>query len=54
MTDLPTVDPRTGDELHLCIDADCPACGWGDRWFSPARMVFGCPKCAYESEERNR
>lgn len=36
----------------LAIDADCPACGWAERSFEPMRGVFGCPKCAYESEER--
>lgn len=48
-----TLNPVTGTELHICIDADCPSCGWAERWYSPDRQVFGCSKCPYESEDRN-
>ncbi|MDI5980105.1 hypothetical protein [Amycolatopsis magusensis] len=49
---LPATLPN-GRELLLCIDADCPGCGWAERWFSPARQLFGCSKCAYTSRERD-
>jgi hypothetical protein len=39
-------------ELRLAIDADCPKCGWAERWFSPSRQLFGCSKCSYTSTER--
>lgn len=51
-TALPTTNPITGEDLHLCIDADCPSCHWPERWFSPARRLFGCPKCSYNSTGR--
>lgn len=50
----PPIDPRTGRAVMLCIDADCPACGWPERTFDTATRQFGCPKCDYTSEERNR
>lgn len=40
-------------ELHLCIDETCPNCGWPERWFSPARQQFGCPRCSWISNERS-
>lgn len=40
-------------EFRLVIDADCPQCKWGERWFSPERELFGCSKCDYTSTERN-
>ncbi|WP_020673851.1 hypothetical protein [Amycolatopsis nigrescens] len=40
-------------EAVLCIDADCPACGWPERWLSMATRLFGCPKCPYTSTERD-
>lgn len=39
-------------ELRICIDANCPACDWPERWFSPERQLFGCPKCDFTSIER--
>lgn len=41
------------EELHICIDADCPACGWPERWFSPDRSLFGCSKCSFTSTQRD-
>lgn len=44
-------------ELHqatgqrICIDADCPGCGWPERWFDGD--VFGCRKCTYTSTLRD-
>lgn len=40
-------------DLKICIDADCPSCGWCERWYSPDRGLFGCSKCSYTSKERN-
>lgn len=44
--------------LRIAIDADCPRCGWGERFFEPGRGVFGCTRrtdpCGYESKERER
>lgn len=47
------LNPPTGTELRICIDEDCPACQWPERWFSPERKKFGCPKCPYESQQRD-
>ncbi|MCU1685786.1 MAG: hypothetical protein JWQ81_6525 [Amycolatopsis sp.] len=41
------------EDLHLCIDADCPNCGWPERWFAPATRLFGCPKCTHTSTTRD-
>lgn len=49
----PTTNPVTGEELRICIDANCPACGWAERWFSPDRGLFGCSKCSFTSMQRN-
>ena len=43
--------------IRLAIDADCPECGYPERFFEPERGVYGCsslnPKpCGYESTER--
>lgn len=46
------VDPRTGHPVVLAIDADCPSCGYPERWFDTATELFGCPKCTYTSRER--
>lgn len=45
--------PVADAELHICIDADCPACGWPERWFSPDRSLFGCSKCSFTSTQRD-
>ncbi|WP_155293077.1 hypothetical protein [Rhodococcoides fascians] len=45
--------------VRVCIDVDCPNCGWPERWaewdevafFSP--VTFGCGKCDYRSRERH-
>lgn len=46
------VDVQLPESVRLCIDADCPQCGWGERWFEPDRQLFGCAKCDYTSKER--
>jgi hypothetical protein len=43
---------------RICIDEDCPACGWPERWAILPTLVepgpiFGCPKCDYTSERRD-
>lgn len=44
-------------ELHaatgsrLCIDEDCPGCGWPERWFDGDQ--FGCNKCSHRGEYRD-
>lgn len=43
--------------IRIAIDADCPRCGYGERFFEPDRGVFGCSSlnptpCGYESTER--
>lgn len=46
--------------VRVCIDADCPSCGWPERWADIAQfppmgpVTFGCNKCDYTSQERNR
>lgn len=45
--------PRGMSELRIAIDADCPSCGFPERWLSPERSVFGCSKCGAESSERD-
>lgn len=37
--------------MRLAIDANCPGCGWLERWFNGDD--FGCNKCDYISKERN-
>jgi hypothetical protein len=55
--DLPVKDHGDptlgGDGLRIAIDADCPHCGWPERWFNTGSRRFGCIKCDYESDERN-
>jgi ribosomal protein S27AE len=47
-------DPTLGgDGLRVAIDADCPHCGWPERFFETRSRRFGCIKCAYTSDERN-
>lgn len=45
------INPDTGQQYRLCIDADCPKCVWPERWFDGKQ--FGCNKCDYTSSERN-
>lgn len=45
--------------IRLCIDTDCPQCGYPERWADVAtdlRSVrgYGCIKCGYRSTERTR
>lgn len=40
------------DEARVCVDVDCPSCGWAERWFSLERGLFGCSKCDYMSTNR--
>lgn len=44
---------RAAHSFLLAIDADCPSCHYPERTFNPATGVFGCPKCAHTSTERN-
>lgn len=54
--------PPRANMTRVCIDADCPDCGWPERWadldFSrpvgEEPPIFGCSRCPYESKERNR
>ncbi|NHF62267.1 hypothetical protein [Microcella pacifica] len=47
-------DPTLGgDGLRVAIDADCPHCGWPERFFETRSRRFGCIKCPYTSDERN-
>lgn len=39
---------------RIVIDEDCPGCCWPERWFDVQRAVFGCRKCRYESEYRDK
>jgi len=48
-----STDPRTGAPIRLAIDADCPHCGWPERFFDTGTKTFGCRKCDYTSEERD-
>lgn len=52
MNEIP-LDPRTGRPPILCIDADCPSCGWPERNFNTMTAEFGCLKCDYVSKERD-
>lgn len=46
-------DPSLGgDGLRVAVDADCPHCGWPERWFDTTTRRFGCIKCPYTSDER--
>ncbi|HEV2780390.1 MAG TPA: hypothetical protein VGX25_13455 [Actinophytocola sp.] len=47
------VNPVTGQPPVLCIDADCPSCGWPERTFNTATGDFGCSRCDYTSRERD-
>ncbi|MDC8980673.1 hypothetical protein PR370_01080 [Mycobacterium marinum] len=42
----------TGAFMRLVIDADCPGCGWPERWCDGQQ--FGCAKCEYHSSERDQ
>lgn len=47
-------DPTLGGSgLRLAIDADCPHCGWPERFYETTSRRFGCIKCGYTSDERN-
>ena len=53
--DMPVGPPRP---LRIAIDADCPCCGYPERFYEPGREVFGCSSlnrnpCGYESTDRN-
>lgn len=37
----------------ICIDADCPSCGWAERRYNPMTCEFSCSKCDYVSMERD-
>ncbi|PFG56939.1 hypothetical protein ATK36_0475 [Amycolatopsis sulphurea] len=50
--DHPAGSRGTGAEVVLCIDADCPGCGWPERTLTLPRGVFGCPKCTHTSTDR--
>lgn len=44
--------------VRIAVDADCPRCGYPERFYEPARQVFGCSSlnpqpCGYESTERD-
>jgi hypothetical protein len=48
-----TVPRFRGEPPRFAIDADCPCCGWPERYFATATRKFGCIKCTYTSDERN-
>ncbi|MFE5699942.1 hypothetical protein [Rhodococcus koreensis] len=52
--------PNTPETIRVCIDEDCPSCGWGERWADvemtsagPTPILFGCNKCDYRSKVRD-
>lgn len=50
----PHGDPTLGgDGLRIAVDADCPHCGWPERFYDTRTRKFGCIKCRYTSDERN-
>jgi hypothetical protein len=51
-TDTHDTTPQSAG-LTLCIDVDGPSCHWPERWFSTDLGLFGCPKCAYTSADRD-
>lgn len=50
MNTVPWKDDK-GNDVKICIDADCPGCDHPERWFNG--VVFGCRKCEYTSKTRN-
>ncbi|MFD3748374.1 hypothetical protein [Nocardia sp. NPDC058633] len=45
--------------VRVCIDVDCPGCGYPERWADALTdltriKVYGCLKCEYRSRERDR
>ena len=52
---LPVIgDPSLGgDGIRVAVDADCPACGWPERFFDTMSRRFGCIQCGHTSDERN-
>lgn len=36
------------------VDADCPECHWPERWYDPVLILFGCNRCDYTSQPRER
>lgn len=52
MAQEPTLDPRTGQPVRICIDANCPSCRWPERWFDTGTSHFGCNQCDYTSYDR--
>lgn len=49
--------PAQPTPTRIAIDADCPKCGYPERFFDLERRVFGCSSlnptpCGYESMER--
>lgn len=54
LTIKPHGDPTLGGSgLRIAVDADCPHCGWPERWLDTQTRKFGCIKCTYTSDERN-
>lgn len=61
--DAPSYEALTelANTLRFCIDADCPGCGFPERFLvreirpdgSPGAAMFGCSKCDYISQERD-
>lgn len=49
----PMINPATGNPVVICIDADCPSCGWAERNFDTGSGLFGCSQCGYTSTDRN-
>ena len=39
---------------RVCIDEDCPNCGWPERWADVFEdyAVYGCNKCDHKSLDR--
>lgn len=54
------VPPHRAVQLvRVCIDEDCPNCGWPERWADlnatdgpDAPTVFGCNKCKHRGLTR--
>ena len=46
------------ETIRVCIDADCPNCGYPERWADVTpdlRIIhtYGCNQCTYRSNDRN-
>jgi len=51
-SDLEPPQHRAVPEMRICIDEDCPGCGFPEIGFAPASEQFICSRCGFTSSTR--